>query len=108
VKRTPFGEPVFEKPAPAICVLADAIGVSHKAARAGLTALVKAGYVVAPRLPTDAMLAAYLESYGTPCSTPRSAIIGIGKARLRWAAMADRGTRMALSVKGVPSEDDNG
>lgn len=102
VRVSPKDDPVYERPVPAICVLADALGIDHEAAERGLKALVIGGYVIAPRLPTNAMLDAYLRAYGTAPSTPRSAIIGIGKARVRWAAMADKGTQMALSWRRVP------
>src|SRR5690349_204670 len=88
---------IFERPTPAIVVLAESLRISHHAAREALQALVEAGYVVAPRLPTNAMLNAYLEAYGTEPTRVQSCIIGIGKARKRWAAMADKGTQMALS-----------
>jgi hypothetical protein len=109
-------EPIYDRPTPAITVLADALNISEKDALTALTALVRAGYVIAPRLPTNAMLSAYLRAYGTPATTIRSCIIGIGKARKRWAAMAAKGTQMALSrrrvtqkpVTSFPPCDENG
>lgn len=94
-----IANPIYDAPEPAIAVMARAAGVTHEEARNLLIALVRAGYFVAPRQPINAMLDAYLNSYGTPPSTTHSAITGIGKARKRWAAMGTAGTKMALSTK---------
>jgi hypothetical protein len=92
-------EPVYDRPEPAIDVLKAALCIDGYSARKALSALVKAGYFIAPRDPTNAMLDAYIGAYGLIPRHPRTIIIGIGKARKRWAAMGQKGTAMALSVK---------
>lgn len=98
-------DPVYPKPPPAVDVLREALGVDTPTAQTALKALAKAGYIVAPRLPTNGMLDAYLRAYGSPPRTAHSAIVGIGKARVRWAAMAERGMAMAFSLKRVNGRD---
>lgn len=93
---------MFERPEPAISILSEELGIDAETALRGLKALVAGGYVIAPRNPTNAMLAAYFDSYGTPPTTHRSCIIGMGKARVRWQGMAKKGTQMALSRRALP------
>jgi hypothetical protein len=96
--------PVYEPPEPALKVLMKEMSVSAHGAKRALRALVKAGYIVAPMKPTNAMLDAYLCSYGQPPSTTHSVIIGVGKARIRWEAMATVGLKMAMCHTCVPEE----
>lgn len=91
--------PVLDESEPAVTVLARQLGISHRQAREALRALVKAGYVIGPREPTNAMLLAYITSYGQVPVNPATTITAVGKARRRWQAMADKATAMALSTK---------
>ena len=93
--------PVLDEPEAASAVLARALGVTPSRARDGLRALVAAGYVIGPREPTNAMLLAYITSYGEVPVNPASTITAVGKARRRWRAMADKATAMALSTKRI-------
>ncbi len=79
-----------------IDIMAEKLGVEPEAMRDAVIEIAKAGYVIAPREPTNAMLVAYLESYGQTASNVDSVIIALGKARLRWKAMADSGMRASL------------
>jgi hypothetical protein len=98
-RRKAGDHPIHDSPPPAAAVISEIIGCDQKVANKALLALVKAGYVIAPREPTNAMFEAYLSSYGACASTPNSIVIAIGKARKRWKAMALSGTRMVLSLK---------
>lgn len=91
---------LFDSPCPAIPILAQAAECTEEQARAGILALVRAGYVIAPREPTNGMIFAYLETYTQP-TQPESVIQGAAKARRRWKAMAESGCRMALSAKHI-------
>lgn len=93
--------PVFDEPESAVAVVARETGETAERAREILRALVKAGYVIGPREPTNAMLHAYITSYGEIPSNPASTITAIGKARRRWQAMADKATAMTLSMHRV-------
>lgn len=101
-------EPIYDPPEPATTVVARAGGLSADAARDVLKALAKAGYFVAPRDPINSMLDAYLNAYGRVPTTTSSVIVGIGKARKRWKAMGEVGTRMALAAPppSSPQEED--
>jgi hypothetical protein len=89
---------VFEKPKPARSILAAECGLSDDEAMAVLRALVRGGYGIAPRNPTNGMLAGYLEATEPP-KHHEATITAIGKARVRWQAMLAHGTEMALSWK---------
>jgi hypothetical protein len=91
--------PVLDEPESAPKVLAEALGITPRQAREGLRALVKAGYVIGPREPTNAMLLAYITSYGQVPVNPATTITAVGKARRRWQAMAEQATAVALSLK---------
>jgi len=65
---------------------------------AALRALVKGGYGIGPRNPTNGMLVGYMEAL-TPPRGYEQVITAIGKARVRWQAMLAHGTEMALSRK---------
>ena len=93
--------PLLDEVEPAIHILAKSLGITQSKAREALRDLVKAGYVVGPREPTNAMLLAYITSYGQLPVNPATTITAIGKARRRWQAMADRATAMALSMRRV-------
>jgi hypothetical protein len=95
---------VYDKPPPAVGVLAAALNISIPEAKAALRELISAGYVIAPREPTNSMLVAYFESYGKVATNPNTFVVGIGKARRRWAAMGKAGTAVALSTKAIPDE----
>lgn len=82
---------------PAPLVLAEALGLTFDQAIAGLRALSKEGYAIAPRIPTNSMLAAYCYAYGSPPQRVEGVMVQLGKARKRWRAMAAAGTRVALS-----------
>lgn len=97
--------PVYDEPPSAIDVLAEALGVTNAQAREGLRALVKAGYVIGPREPTNAMLLAYVECYGQPPISMETMITDVGKARMRWRAMGDKATAMAMSTRRVGKGD---
>jgi hypothetical protein len=68
-------------------------------ARDALRALLSAGFVIAPRVPTNNMVAAYIDAYGTKPKTSHSMIRAIMKAKLRWSAMATEGCKIAASRK---------
>lgn len=93
--------PVFDEVRPAIEVLAEALGISTHDAREALRAVVLAGYVIGPREPTNAMLVAYITSYGPMPVNPSTVVTAVGKARSRWRAMAEQATAMTLSTKRV-------
>ena len=91
--------PVYDAPECASDVVARTIDITPRQARKALVALVRAGYVIAPREPSNAMLDAYIRSYGAVSMRPSGIITGIGKARKRWSAMATQGVKIALSMK---------
>lgn len=93
---------VYEKPLPARLILARALGVSTDEAGLALAVLIEGGYGIAPRLPTNGMLAAYIEATA-PARNHEAIITAIGKARVRWQAMLEQGTAMAMSLKYVPA-----
>lgn len=93
---------VYDKPLPARLILARALGVTADEAGLALVALVEGGYGIAPRLPTNGMLAAYLEAT-TPPRNHEAVITAIGKARARWQAMLEQGTAMSLSRRYIRS-----
>jgi hypothetical protein len=89
----------------AIDVLAEEIGCDRQRAREVLQGLVNAGFVIAPREPSNPMLDAYMRALGTRPSRHRSVIMNnIGKARKRWQAMALAGTRVALTFNHYPDQ----
>lgn len=90
----------------AIDVFARATGVDHKLVRSGLIALARAGFVVAPREPTNSMFDAYLRALRTLPTNPSTVVRNIGKARLRWKAMAEAGMKIALSTKALVAQLD--
>jgi len=92
-----MGDSVYPAPKPAAGVVADVLGISQEQAVSVLRALVRAGYVVAPRVPTDPMLSAYMACLNSPPSNHRTVLTNITKARKRWAAMGLAGTKVALS-----------
>lgn len=83
----------------AITILARELNIPHENARAALLAIVKGGYWIAPREPTNAMLVAYITSYGDLPTNPQTMITAAGKARARWKAMGESGTARAMSGK---------
>lgn len=89
---------VYEKPQPARLILARALGISADEAGMALAALIEGGYGIAPRNPTNGMLAACLEVL-TPPTGHEQVITAISKARVRWQAMLAQGTAMAMSRK---------
>jgi hypothetical protein len=95
---------VLDEPEAAASVLARNLGITPARAREALRSLVAAGYVIGPREPTNAMLLAYITSYGEVPVNPSSVITAVGKARRRWRAMADKATAMALSVRRVADD----
>ena len=84
--------------------MAEKLGVEPEAVREAIIELAKAGYVIAPREPTNAMLVAYLESYGHTAKSVDGVITAVGKARQRWKAMAESGMRAALRPFGKDKE----
>jgi hypothetical protein len=92
--------PIYDKPLPAREVLANALNISTDEAGEIMTALIEGGYGIAPRWPTNGMLAAYLEATDPP-KHHESVITALGKARKRWQAMLAQGTAMAMSYKHV-------
>lgn len=96
---------VYDKPLPARVVLARALSISTDEAGLALAALIEGGYGIAPRLPTNGMLAAYIEATAPP-RHHEAVITAIGKARVRWQAMLEQGTAMAMSLKYLPAQVD--
>lgn len=94
---------VYEKPLPARLLLARALGISVDEAGLALSALIEGGYGIAPRNPTNGMLAAYIEATA-PARNHEAIITAISKARIRWQAMLEQGTAMAMSLKYVPAQ----
>jgi hypothetical protein len=92
--------PIYDHARSAVPVMAEIAGVDHDRAHEMLVGLVKAGFVIAPREPSDGMLGAYVAALGKPSKHFSVIIHNLGKARRRWAAMAGVGTRMALSRHG--------
>ena len=88
---------VYPSPPCAIDLVAAAAGCSQKQAKAALISLARNGFVVAPMLPTDAMLAAYIDAYDPCIRKTFSVVRGIAKARVRWAAMSKEGMKVAMS-----------
>lgn len=93
----PRSADVYRRTTPAIAVLSGLIGCDHGRALEILRGLVEAGYFIAPRIPSDPMLYAYFVAYGQQAWSPRTVVQNIGKARLRWQAMGQAGTALALS-----------
>lgn len=83
----------------AIKIVSEASGLDTQKSREVIRALIDAGYFVAPRVPTNAMLLAYIESYGQLPKNPKTIITAVGKAKRRWQAMGSMGTAMAMSLK---------
>ena len=106
-KSTGRAYPVYEKPQPAVVILANALGTTVEDARAAMIALSEGGYGIAPRNPTNGMICAYLEAL-TPPTGHEAVVTAIGKARVRWQAMLEQGTAMALSLKrtALPAKDE--
>jgi hypothetical protein len=96
---------VYPMPEAAINIVCRACDVGSATALDALRALISAGYVVAPREPTDGMLAAYIEALGQPTRNHETCIRNIGKARKRWQAMACAGTCVALSRKMIQAQE---
>ena len=90
-------------PLPAKIVLARAMGSSVEEAGKLLSALIVGGYGIAPREPSNGMLKGYIEATCPP-TNHEQIMTAIGKARLRWQAMLDSGTAMAMSVKYIPED----
>lgn len=95
-KNRRFAE-VYGTPPCATDILAAALGIDHDAARTGLIALIKSGFFIGPREPTNSMLVAYMEAIYPAPSTPSSSAQAVGNARRRWRAMAIAGTAIAMS-----------
>ena len=94
---------IFEPPEPARVVLARALGITIDEAGLGLAALIEGGYGLGPRNPTNGMFAAYIEST-CPARGHQRIITAISKAKLRWQAMLEQGTAMAMSLKYAPAD----
>lgn len=80
-------------------IMTRAVPISRHDAHLLLQALAKAGFVVAPLEPTNAMFDAYMHALNYPASTPKTIIINVGKARRRWKAMALVGMKIAFSER---------
>lgn len=89
---------IYDKPKPARIILAKALNITVDEAKLALIALVEGGYGIAPRNPTNGMLAGYIEAT-IPPKHHEAVITAIGKARVRWQAMLQHGTEMAMSLK---------
>lgn len=89
---------VYGAPRAAIDILVDAgLGLSPRDAKRCLIALTKAGFFIGPREPTNSMLEAYLKAVLPGPVSPGSILNAIAKARLRWKAMAQEATQVAIS-----------
>ena len=88
---------ILNQPPAAKEVMAAAIGITLDDAHAILVALAKAGFVIAPLEPTNAMFAAYMEALSAKATRRDTIIANIGKARRRWKAMAECGMKIAFS-----------
>lgn len=88
---------IIAEPGCATQIMADTGLISRDDARAVLTALIKAGFIVAPLEPTNSMFEAYMTAMKPHARTRRTIICNIGKARLRWKAMANAGMKVAFS-----------
>ncbi len=97
---------VFPKPAPALIIMAETLNISVQDARKALQALAKAGYYVAPQEPTNAMLEAYMRSFGHLPKNPQTYLNNVSKARKRWRAMGAKGMALALSCRLIPSSNE--
>lgn len=96
---------LFDKIVPAIEVLAKELEISPERAKDGLIALIKAGWVIGPLEPSNAMFVAYAEAVvGTPPRRLHTVASSFGKARKRWKAMGLVGTNIALTM---PPIDDS-
>ena len=93
---------IYDKPVPARVILAERLGISTDEAKDILLALVEGGYGIAPRNPTNGMLAGYIEAT-YPARGHEAIITAIGKARKRWQIMLAHGTEMAMSLKYAPA-----
>jgi hypothetical protein len=94
-----FHVPLLKEPGAAAEVLSQALGITTTAARGGIQALLRAGWVVAPREPTNSMLAASVNATAVSAN-PLKVVNAIAKARLRWKAMANEGSKAAMSNTG--------
>jgi len=93
-----FHVPLLRQPVAACVALSSVLGISPAAARGGIQGLLRAGWIVAPREPTNLMLAASVTA--TKASTnPLRLVNAVAKARLRWKAMALEGSKAAMSDK---------
>lgn len=90
---------IIEQPPCAKDVMTETGIVSRDGAHAILVALAKAGFVIAPLEPTNAMFEAYMTALGRPAKTRETIITNIGKARQRWKAMAQMGMKVTFSSR---------
>lgn len=88
--------PLLQGPIAACRALSDALGITTAAARGGIQALLRAGWVVAPREPTNQMLAASVNATAVS-RHPLKLVNAVAKARLRWKAMALEGSKAAMA-----------
>jgi hypothetical protein len=93
-KRNPE---IIAQPPSALRVIALSIGIELHEAREIVRALAKAGFIVAPMEPTNSMFGAYMEALNRPATSHETIIRNVGKARLRWKAMAKAGLAVAFS-----------
>ena len=102
-KRNPE---IIAEPPSALRVIALSIGIELDEARAIVRALAKAGFVVAPMEPTNSMFGAYMEALRMPPKRFETVIRNVGKARLRWKAMAKAGIAVAFSEQALVDQLD--
>lgn len=89
--------PIFDMPESPVDIMAAHLEIAPEAARDALKAIITAGWVIAPREPSNAMLVAYMAAYGQTATTLETIVRNVGKAKKRWQAMGESGTGMALT-----------
>lgn len=101
---------LLTQPEEAAAILARELGVTEEQVRSAYVSLIKAGYAIAPIEPTNAMMLAYVNSYGQVPSSPEAAITTFTKARRRWQAMVRMANAHLMSrygrVAAHDTEDD--
>lgn len=88
---------IIAQPPCALRVMSEAGGLSDEQSQAIMLALVRAGFAVVPREPTNSMFDAYIAALQKPSRFHKTIIQHIGKARKRWKAMVDVGQQVAFS-----------
>ena len=96
---------LLPEPEEAAAIMAKALGVTEEQVRMAYVEVIRAGYAIAPVEPTNAMMLAYVNSYGQLPQSAESTITAFTKARRRWQAMARMANAHFMSRYGKATID---